>query len=133
MKANKILLVSPPQHRAGLLSSLEGKDFQIHLASNFREAMQRLGGEHSYDVLVADAELPDGSWRDLLQFLQDARLACEMVVCSRCGDERLWAEVLECGAYDLLVEPYDPQEVRRIIERAIESQSMHRFHELVAS
>src|SRR5262249_18414917 len=116
----KVLLVLPPHRRSELLRQLEGKDLQLFLASDFQEAQQKLKGPTSYDLLLADAELPDGSWRDLLELLMESRKSCEMIVCSRCGDEQLWAEVLQCGAYDLLVEPYERQEVHRIIQSAID-------------
>ncbi len=123
----KVLLVIPPYRRSELLRLLEGKDLQLFLASDLRDAQQKLNGPVSYDLLLADAELPDGSWRDLLEYLLNSKRPCEMIVCSRCGDEQLWAEVLQCGAYDLLVEPYDRQEVHRIIQSAIDNQYMRRF------
>jgi DNA-binding NtrC family response regulator len=123
----KVLLVLPPHRRSELLRLLEGKDLQLFLASDFKEARQKLKGSTAYDVVLADAELTDGSWRDILQFILDSRRSCEMIVCSRCGDEQLWAEVLQCGAYDMLVEPYERQEVHRIIQSAIDNQYMRRF------
>ena len=127
MNGAKILLVLPPHRRCELLKVLEGTELQIFLASDFREAQQKLSEPTSYDLLLADAELPDGSWRDLVQLLLELKKPSEMIVCSRCGDEELWAEVLQCGAYDLLVEPYERQEVHRIIENALDSQYMRRF------
>lgn len=130
----KILVVLSPHRRSELLRLLEGKNLQIYFASDFREAQQKLQGQSGYDLLLSDEQLPDGSWRDLLQFLLESKTPCEMIVCSRCGDEQLWAEVLQCGAYDLLVEPFERQEVDRIIQSAIENQYMRRFsHSLVAS
>ena len=87
----------------------------------------------SYDLVLTDAELPDGSWQDLLQFVLDSRKACEILVSSRCADEDLWAEVLQRGAYDLLVEPYDQKEVCRIIERALDSHYMRRLAQSIAT
>ena len=126
MHAN-ILLALPPHRRSGLLKLLDGDDLQISLASDCQEARQKLTGPNSYDLLIADAEFADGSWQELLQFLRESRRPCEMIVCSHSVDERLWAEVVQCGAYDLLVEPYERQEVHRIVEGALESHYMERF------
>jgi DNA-binding response OmpR family regulator len=38
-----------------------------------------------------------------------------LIVSSRTADERLWAEVLNLGAYDVLVKPFDPTEVSRVV------------------
>jgi len=122
------ILAALPSHRASeLLQLLDGKNQQVFLASNFQEAIQKLSAAISYDLLLADAEFPDGSWQNLLQFLLESKKPCEMILCSRCGDEQLWAEALQCGVYDLLVEPYGLQEVYRIIESALDSGYMRRF------
>jgi DNA-binding NtrC family response regulator len=122
----KLLVALPPHRRSELLRLLDGKDLQIYLASDFREAQQRLS-KGSYDLLLVDEHFCDGSWRDLLQFLLGSNKPCEMIVCSRCGDEQLWAEVLQSGAYDLLVEPYEQHEVDRIIQSVIDNRYMRRF------
>ena len=126
----KILVVMPPNRRSELLRSFDGKCLQIFLASNVEEAARRLNGNVFYDLLLTDSELADGSWQDVLQMVVESTMPCEMIVCSRCADESLWADVLQSGAYDLLVEPYDPQEVNRIVENAIESQYMRRFAQM---
>jgi DNA-binding response OmpR family regulator len=41
-----------------------------------------------------------------------------MVVASRLADERLWAEVLNLGGYDLLVKPFNSIEVIRSMSLA---------------
>ena len=128
----KILLVVPAHRRSGLLKILDDKDVQVYPAGDFREAHRRLTGPDSFDLVLADAELPDGSWRDLLQVLLELRRPCEMIICARVGDEQLWAEALQCGAYDLLVEPYEGQEVLRIIQSAIDSRYMQRFNQMAA-
>ncbi len=126
----KILLVLPPHRQSGLLKLLDSKELQVFSVSSLREAEEKLAEASHYDLLLVDAELPDGSWRDLLQLLQRPSRSIEMIVCSRQGDEQLWAEVLQCGGYDLLVEPYDHREVHRIIDSALASQYMRRFSQM---
>src|ERR1035441_7307968 len=65
-----------------------GPGMEIFLVPNFQEAKKELSRPGSYDLVFADAELPDGSWRDLLQLLIDSSRHCELIVCSRVGDER---------------------------------------------
>ncbi len=69
-------------------------------------------------VVLSDAELPDGGWRNLLDALAAFPAPPRLIVCSRTADERLWAEVLNLGAYDLLLQPFDRGEVTRVIELA---------------
>ena len=41
-----------------------------------------------------------------------------LIVASRLADERLWAEALNLGAYDVLAKPFDSTEVTRIVGMA---------------
>ena len=52
-----------------------------------------------------------------------------MIVCARLGEEHLWAEVLQCGAYDLIEEPYEQPATLRIIESAMENHYMQRVRD----
>jgi len=42
----------------------------------------------------------------------------QLVVASRTADDRLWAEVLNIGGYDVLAQPFDSDEVSRVIAAA---------------
>ena len=75
-------------------------------------------------VVLTDAALPDGDWREVLQIVAQAGINIEVVVCSRLGDHKLSMDVLEHGAYDVLVEPYECEEVRRIVETAADKSYM---------
>lgn len=62
-------------------------------------------------VLICEADLPDGSWKDVLVGLAAETAPPPLIVASRLADERLWAEVLNLGGYDVLSKPFDPGEV----------------------
>jgi DNA-binding NtrC family response regulator len=99
---------------AGILCSFK---CSLHCFRTCRETVSFLN-EHSLGVVIADASLPDGTWKDLLGQLSQLADAPNMIVTSRLADERLWAEVLNVGGYDLLVAPYDRDEVVRIAAQA---------------
>jgi DNA-binding NtrC family response regulator len=122
-----ILLVMPQERWHRMMRFLSDSGMEVFAAESVREAQEKLPGPVKYDLAFVDSELPDGSWRDVLQFVVAANIGCEMIVCSRCGDERLWAEVIQCGAFDLIPEPFERQEVLRIVRSALESRYMQRF------
>jgi len=64
-------------------------------------------------VAICDAKAA-GDWQELLRDWQNRVSPPHLIVSSRCADERLWAEVLNLGAYDLLAQPFDPSEVLRV-------------------
>src|SRR3990170_3591811 len=106
---------------------LSESEMDVFSAENVKEAQEKLAGAVKYDLAFVDSELADGSWRHVLQFIVASNIGCEMVVCSRCGDERLWAEVIQCGAFDLVPEPLEKQEILRIMHSALDSHYLQRF------
>jgi DNA-binding NtrC family response regulator len=71
-------------------------------------------------IVVCDAELAPGSWQEMLQHLSNLPDPPLLIVSSRLADERLWAEALNLGAYDVLVQPFDSLEVVRILSLALQ-------------
>jgi len=63
-------------------------------------------------VIISDSSLPDGHcWKDVLVETQRMHQPLPLIVADRVADARLWGEVLNLGAYDLLTKPFDAEEV----------------------
>lgn len=77
-------------------------------------------------IVVCEYDLSPGSWRELLEFLEGMPAAPPLIVTSRVADERMWAEVLNLGGYDVLARPLSGEEVIRTIASAW-SLWQHRF------
>jgi DNA-binding NtrC family response regulator len=114
-----ILLIMGHDRRLSLLGHLEGNGISVLTASDFAEAQRILQARPPVQAVVTDEALSDGIWADVLQEVRGNDIPAETIVCTRLGDARLWIDVLEQGAYDLLVEPYGPDEVRRVIRNAV--------------
>lgn len=69
-------------------------------------------------MIVCDRRLTDGSWRDLLVSIAKLHDPPPLIVTARHADERLWAEVLNLGGYDVLAKPLDALEVDRVLKAA---------------
>lgn len=69
-------------------------------------------------AVITDASLSDGTWKDLLHVCETVSQPPMVLVTSRHADDRLWAEVLNIGGYDVLLKPFDPAEVARVVGMA---------------
>jgi DNA-binding NtrC family response regulator len=70
-------------------------------------------------VVISEACLSDGQgWKDLLNEIQKMEDPPPLIVADRLADERLWAEVLNLGGYDLLAKPFDAKEVLHVVSTA---------------
>ena len=123
----KLLLVLSPDRKARLLQALDGGRFQIEYESNMDRARETLGGDVRFDLVFLDAEVSDGVWQSLLDWSRQHGTALAVVVCARMADHQLWGEVLQSGAYDLLVEPFNYTEVGRVVDGALNSGSLVPF------
>jgi DNA-binding NtrC family response regulator len=75
-------------------------------------------------LVICDHRLPDGGWKSVLAALDSMEDRPVLIVSSRLADERLWAEVLNLGAFDLLLgSPFVPEEVLRVTESATLTRS----------
>lgn len=112
------MLVMTPGRRPPLLEALESCGIDVLPVHDCSEARWALETQPQVQVVLTDTSLPDGEWREVLEIVAQGRANVEVVVCSHMGDHRQWIDVMERGAYDLLVQPYQREEVRRIVESA---------------
>jgi DNA-binding NtrC family response regulator len=112
-----LLVVSADEQDHSSLHRILQDDCQLHAAAGRREALSSIRRCRPW-VVVCDHVLPDGDWRDLLSDLQNVQHMPPLIVSSRLADDRLWAEVLNLGGYDLLTKPFAATEVSRVVKLA---------------
>ncbi|MBZ5581799.1 MAG: response regulator [Acidobacteriia bacterium] len=107
------LIVGSTETDCALLQRLLGGIMPAMIAaSDSRQALAAIP-RTEIQVVICERDLPDGSWRDILRAIHMRPDPPSLIVTSRLADERLWAEVLNEGGYDVLAQPFDAQEVRR--------------------
>ncbi len=94
-----------------------GSKWKLTSACGCAEARQIFEKER-IPVIVTDTALSDGHWRDLLETCAKLPESPLLIVTSLHADEFLWAEVLNLGGYDVLMQPFDRAEVTRVIDLA---------------
>jgi DNA-binding NtrC family response regulator len=125
-RAVPVLAISPiPEDHCALRDILShapnGIDpscvFTVSACTTLAAALSALR-RHQYEVIVCERDLQPGSWKDVLDqavILPDPPV---LIVTSRFADERLWAEALNLGAYDVLAKPLDRTEAMRVLSAA---------------
>jgi len=120
-----ILLIGPhDSRRRALRSILAPPRWEVREASTYAEAVGILD-DRPIAVTICDTDLQDGNWQALLRNLQGRTHPPNLIVSSRLADERLWAEVLNLGGYDVLAQPFDRGEVLRVAGMAWTSWRQH--------
>jgi DNA-binding NtrC family response regulator len=113
-----VLFVSQQGDDAAAVSRmLEAARIRCEHVTTCREARSRLS-RNSYGAVLTEATLDDGNWKNVLSLTLDMGSAPPLIVTDRAADDRLWAEVLNLGCYDMLAQPFDDSEVVRILALA---------------
>ena len=84
----------------------------VSVRFNFSILLQR----HDIAVVLCERDLQPGTYIDLLKRFNALANVTSLIVASRLADERLWAEALNLGAWDVLAKPFDPSEVLRSVK-----------------
>jgi DNA-binding NtrC family response regulator len=108
-----LLFVSPyPQDGRSVAKMLDDDPLNVVHACGLKDAANKLECRN-FQLVVTEANLEDGTWLDLLQLTRS--LGMELVVTDAWADARFWVEAINLGAYDLLTQPFEETEVRRLI------------------
>jgi DNA-binding response OmpR family regulator len=112
---NVLALLPSADDQSSLRHIFQHSRWNLHLTETLLDG-RRMVDDVAAGVVITARHLPDASWKDVLQELQSR--SAPLIVTDRLADDRLWAEVLNLGGYDLLTTPFQPEEVRRSVSLA---------------
>jgi len=111
-----VLSVSPLDEDHSSLKAVVGHSswrlFEAHNLSSSLELLQK----HDVSVVLCERDLLPGTYIDLLEHIIAKPNAPSLIVASRLADDRLWAEALNLGAWDVLAKPFHRSEVLRSVK-----------------
>ena len=121
-KPQRLLIVEDEDHlAAGLKLNLELEGYNVDVASNAKEAGQRLLDPNGYDAIVLDVMLPDINGFELCRKFREAGnfIPVIMLTARSSPEDRVLG--LEAGADDYMVKPFELDEllarVRSVLRR----------------
>jgi DNA-binding NtrC family response regulator len=111
-----VLSVSPlEEDHSSLQSIADHSVWAVFKANNLISALALLQ-KQVVTVVLCEKNLMPGTYVDLLEHIIATPNAPSLIVASRLADERLWAEALNLGAWDVLAKPFDRSEVLRSVK-----------------
>lgn len=91
--------------------------WQVRRKPSVEAAVQALGRE-SIPIVMCDDDRMPSAWKELQERFAALPRPPLQIVTSRLANDRLWAEALNLGAYDVLARPFDTAEVLRTVGMA---------------
>jgi DNA-binding NtrC family response regulator len=123
----RILVVEDEQAIQLALKGLLGREgYEVELAGSGEEAAARLR-ETAFDLVLTDLALGRGaSGMDVLRAAKAERPETAVVMITAHGSERIAVEAMKAGAEDYVPKPFDNDEIRLVVRRALERTRLAR-------
>lgn len=117
-KMKLLLIEDEPDMLETMKSSLEKENFLVESASGFREALNKIG-VYTYDCILLDINLGDGSGMDLLKELKEKKIEDSIIIVSAKNslDDKL--QGLNLGADDYLAKPFHMAELHARVKAVL--------------
>ncbi len=102
---------------------LAKRGYRLYLASNGKEALQRLRQE-TIDLVITDLVMPKMDGIALLEEVKELRPEVEVIVISAQGTIEKAVQAMKLGAFDFIEKPINPRVISLVVERALEKQAL---------
>ncbi len=94
-------------------------------APSFAQAMAELE-RHPYQLVISDINMPEVDGFELLRVIRQRHPEIVVIIITGYGTIESAVEAIKMGAYDYLTKPIIDDEIRLVIERALQQQSLIR-------
>jgi DNA-binding NtrC family response regulator len=119
-----ILIADDEPNIRRVLEAMFAKDgFTVLVAENGKKALD-LASTNQVDLLLSDLIMPDSNGVELLQKVKQLHPQCSAVIITAYGSIKSAVEAMRLGAFNYLTKPFDIDEVRAVVKRALEHRRL---------
>jgi signal transduction histidine kinase len=111
--------------RYGICRALRHSGYAVEEAADGTAALQKLDASIP-DVVVSDINMPGMDGLTLLRHLNARPEPPPVVLITAYGSEQMAVQALRTGAYDYLTKPFELDELRHVVARAVEQRRLRR-------
>ncbi len=113
----KLVFAGPKETAAPLRRIVEEAGWRLYHNPDWRWALNS-AVRSGATVFLFDCDANPSEWEEALGQVVNAANGAAFIMTSRLADDRLWAELLARGGYDLILKPFNSAEVLRTIRSA---------------
>lgn len=93
------------------------KRIKVRTAGTIQEAMDALQGDHGFDLMFLDINLPDGDGTEILEAMEGRDDAPLAVMITGQGTIESAVTCMQLGAYDYLLKPFSMEQIDLVLQR----------------
>jgi DNA-binding NtrC family response regulator len=125
MKARVLIVDDEPRMTASLRTALERSGYDCECAGTGAEALRALEVRRA-DVVVSDRRMPEMDGLELLREVKARYGELPFVMMTAYADVPSAVEAMRAGAFDYVAKPFDNDEIRAHVARAVELTRLKR-------
>ena len=131
MKARILIVEDERAIQLALSGLLRREGYEVEVASSGEEALGKLAATPC-DLVLTDLALGRGaSGMDVLKGARKLRPETVVVMITAHGSEKIAVEAMKNGAEDYVPKPFDNDEIRLVVQRALERTRLQRENRLL--
>jgi DNA-binding NtrC family response regulator len=116
----RLLVIDDEEDIREMLSFVLSRDgFAVTLADSGQAAIDLVQGGRSFDVAITDMKMPGMDGMETLAALKKVDPTIEVIVVTGYASEQTAAECIKLGAYGYLRKPFELDDLRALIDRAL--------------
>jgi two-component system response regulator PilR (NtrC family) len=122
----RLLIVDDEESLLDFLSLLflqEG--YEVETARNVESGRRELARK-TFDVVLCDVTMPDGSGLDLLREIKAAEPSPPVIMMTAYTSTKTALEAMKLGAADYVSKPFDVEELKIVVQKALERAELSR-------
>src|ERR1044072_4675373 len=117
---NSILVVDDDRSITGALALILKKAGYETLTTNSLAEAQSFLSTRSFDLVITDLRLADGTGIDLITHIKSQTPDTEVILMTAFGSISVTIEAINRGAYSYLEKPHPPKQLLALVERALQ-------------
>lgn len=120
----KILVVDDEIKTCEILKTFfEKEGYRVITANSGDSALEKFQKEE-IDVVITDVKMPKISGMELLKKIKESGRETPVIIITAYGDVKSAVEAIKEGAYYYILKPYELEEIKVIVERALKDISL---------
>jgi DNA-binding NtrC family response regulator len=131
VSARVLIVEDEPAIQLALSGLLRRQGYEVEQARTGDEAIEKVRAG-AFDLVLTDIALGEGpSGMDVLRASKETRPEAPVVMITAHGSEKLAVEAMKAGAEDYVPKPFDNDEIRLVVARALERTRLEREHRML--
>ncbi len=102
---------------------LDGEEFQVEAVQDGREALRKVE-ENPYDVMILDIMMPNIDGLEVLRRVKETHPNVDVIMVTGLSQIDTAVQAMKLGAFDYISKPFEPDELKMVVYRALERRRL---------